>query len=386
MHLTTALEAQGRTSRNFWDLFLQNLNRYDDALIGDWLQIALGSDVSVKDFPSWFSTQLDDVGLTGHFGTPPSIADLISSLLDYREISTILDPACGTGGLLQAVIQRSGEHALTYGLESDNEAAAWAVLRFIVCGFHNVIVKARDAFMDQTRSSATEPTTFDAVVLNPPFGKVFDARSVSELIKQWGNEVWSRNSRVSSESAYVHLAFQRLSARGTAAIVVPLGFLVRGAADERLREQLIKENAIDGVIGLPGRLFGPGATIDAAILVLCKRNQNSVKKAVFFIDARELAQRQANRWVLTNETVSSLTKIFNEHQAIPGLSELVPEEELASQSFSLSPARYVMQVSADLRADPLERRKRIDALDEHYAALREEYEALRIELSGMNSG
>lgn len=53
---------------------------------------------------------------------------------------------------------------------------------------------------------------------------------------------------------------------GRVAFLVPHGMLFRGGSESRVRQQLIEENLLDAVIGLPANLFTT-AGIPVAILV-----------------------------------------------------------------------------------------------------------------------
>ena len=54
---------------------------------------------------------------------------------------------------------------------------------------------------------------------------------------------------------------------GRIAVIVPHGVLFRGGAEGKIRQQILKENIVDAVIGLPAGLFQTTG-IPVAILVL----------------------------------------------------------------------------------------------------------------------
>src|SRR5262249_57643108 len=66
---------------------------------------------------------------------------------------------------------------------------------------------------------------------------------------------------------------------GRVGVVVPHGVLFRGGSEGLIRQRLIEENLLDGVIGLPANLFF-GVGIPAALLFL-RRSRADTK--VFFI-------------------------------------------------------------------------------------------------------
>lgn len=72
-----------------------------------------------------------------------------------------------------------------------------------------------------------------------------------------------------------HMIYHMDETDGRVAVLLPLGVLFRGGAEEEIRKYLIKDlNRLDAVIGLPANLFH-GASIPVVVLVLkSKRNGN----------------------------------------------------------------------------------------------------------------
>jgi type I restriction-modification system DNA methylase subunit len=365
--------------RPFTQHSLMNLERDEPQIVRKWLQLVLETNWDESAFPGWFSSKVDELGLTSYFGTPTSLSQLICYLFNENAVNTILDPACGTGSLLQVAAEHFGRDIALDGIELNSEAVAWATVRFLIGGYQNVKITSGDA-LGQDWSNLENFRKYDLVLANPPFGVALDPNSVSIITRYWRDSVWNPHNRLSSETAYVYLAFRSLSASGAAAIVVPNGFLVRGGADERLRELLIRENVVDSVIGLPARIFGPGATIDAAVLILKKQRVDRGLSEVLFLDARELAQRNGGRSILNDETIANIAEIVKNREIVDSISQLASNEMLANRSFSLSPAHYVKQAPSVTRTDPLERRSRIDELEERYVSLLQEYETIRTNL------
>ena len=103
-------------------------------------------------------------------------------------------------------------------------------------------------------------------VANPPFS-----------LNKWGaedaeadiyNRFWrSLPPKSKGDYAFIsHMVEAALEKQGRVSVVVPHGVLFRGGAEGRIRQQLIEENLLDAVIGLPGNLF-PTTSIPVAILV-----------------------------------------------------------------------------------------------------------------------
>src|SRR2546423_11597975 len=85
---------------------------------------------------------------------------------------------------------------------------------------------------------------------------------------------------------------------GRVGVIAPHGVLFRGGAEGKIREQLIKENLLEAVIGLPANLFF-GTGIPAAILIFNKGKADN--KYVLFIDASREYQEGKNQNRLRTE-------------------------------------------------------------------------------------
>ena len=71
--------------------------------------------------------------------------------------------------------------------------------------------------------------------------------------------------------AFLLHILKSLKSTGKGAIILPHGVLFRGNAEARIRENLIKQGYIKGIIGLPANLFY-GTGIPACIIVLDKES------------------------------------------------------------------------------------------------------------------
>lgn len=72
---------------------------------------------------------------------------------------------------------------------------------------------------------------------------------------------------------------------GIVTIVLPHGVLFRGGSEADIRKNLILNNHIDTIIGLPPNIFF-GTGIPTIIMILKRRDQNT-KNDILFIDAKD---------------------------------------------------------------------------------------------------
>ncbi|MGZ9724347.1 N-6 DNA methylase [Rhizobium miluonense] len=370
-------ERRGGIEISVIDYLFPNLNQLESGIGSGWLKLALG-EWPLNGFAEWFHTKLYQLKIGWYHGTPPSVDRVISSLFSGTNFATIYDPACGTGGLLHAIAVERGKSTLLFGQEEIGEVWAWAKLRFWVSDLDADLRSGNtlknDAFREFERTRL-----FDLVVSNPPFGAQIAFRDISPWT-HYSALMGDLPNRVSSEVAYVNKIYDSLRDGGIAAIIVPNGLLFRAGLDERLRESLIKRDAIEAVIGLPARLFAPSTAIEAAILVLNKRKADQRRDHVLFLDARDLGQRDSARVALPDAAIEQISTAYREWKTEQGFSEVVALQDLTAEAFSLSPSRYVQPAPTQTTVSFSDRRILINELDQRCADLQQEYETLRIKL------
>jgi type I restriction-modification system DNA methylase subunit len=358
---------------------LSGLSSVAASVLAGWLEIASGSGPS-EGFAEWFAAKLDELGLAYQYDTPSSLSRLVASLFAGRSPSTIFDPACGTGGLLAAMAEQFGQ-ATFLGQEINSEAYAWARLRFLVLGLRNVELALGNPLIDQAFDRLQPRNGFDLILTNPPFGRLADPSRTPLRPHRPKNLSVELSGRLSSEATYIKKIVGSLSSSGVAAVIVPNGFLSRGGADQKLREALVGNDAVQAIVGLPERLFAPGTAIETAILILDREKPDHQKGRVLFVDVRRLGRRHGNRVVLDDDTAERIKSSYSEWQDEEGFSQIVSFEGLDPKSFSFSPALYVKQPTRTTKMSPDDQRSRIVELEARYAMLCQEYEAVRSRLA-----
>jgi type I restriction enzyme M protein len=120
-------------------------------------------------------------------------------------------------------------------------------------------------------------------------------------------------------------------------VVVPHGVLFRASAEGKIRKQLIEENLLDMVIGLPEKLFY-GTGIPAAILVFRKNKKDN---NVLFIDASREYQDGKNQNFLRDEDIKKVLDTAKARESVDKYAYLATFEEIRENDFNLNIPRYV---------------------------------------------
>lgn len=305
----------------------------------------------------------------GEFYTPPEVSQLMALLVDPQEGDDICDPTCGSASLLmkcgQLIRKRNNcrKYAL-YGQEAIGSTWALAKMNMFLHGEDNHRIEWGDTIRNpKLLDSDALLKHFDIVVANPPFS-----------LEKWGhdgaaNDKFKRFRRgvppkTKGDYAFIlHMIETMKPGTGRMAVVVPHGVLFRGAAEGAIRKQLIDENLLDVIIGLPEKLFY-GTGIPAAVLVFRKKKKDD---KVLFIDASRDYQDGKNQNILRDTDLERILATCRKRESVDKYAYLASPAEIAENDYNLNIPRYV---------DTFEEEEEIDLM-----ALRAEREKLKAELA-----
>ena len=212
---------------------------------------------------------------------------------------------------------------------------------------------------------------FDVVTANPPFS-----------LDKWGhddasNDPYGRFRRgippkTKGDYAFISHMIETLKPEsGRMGVVVPHGVLFRASSEGKIRQQLIEENLLDTVIGLPEKLFF-GTGIPAAILIFKKHKTDN---NVLFIDASRDFKSGKNQNQLTDDNIQKIIDTYKARENVEKYAYLASFDEIKENDFNLNIPRYV---------DTFEEEAEIDlvAVRTERVQLKNELQTLETEMEG----
>lgn len=217
---------------------------------------------------------------------------------------------------------------------------------------------------------------FDIVTANPPFS-----------LDKWGHEDASSDPygrfrrgvppKTKGDYAFISHMIETLKPAtqgkqgGRMGVVVPHGVLFRASSEGKIRQQLIEENLLDTVIGLPEKLFF-GTGIPAAILLFKKQKAD---KNVLFIDASREYKSGKNQNQLTPDNIQKIIDTYKARESVDKYAYLASFDEIKENDFNLNIPRYV---------DTFEEEAEIDlvAVRTERVELKNELNTLEAEMEG----
>lgn len=310
----------------------------------------------------------------GEFYTPAAVSKLLAQLADPKPGETICDPACGSGSLLIRAAEAVGhKNFALFGQEVNG--ATWALARM------NMFLHAQDGADIEWCNTLTGPALlegdrlrkFDVIVANPPFS--LDKWGADEAEKDQFNRFW-RGVPPKSKGDYAFITHMIEIARrksGRVAVIVPHGVLFRGGMEGKIRKQLIEENLLDAVIGLPANLFTTTG-IPVAILVFDRSREeggaNTDLDDVLFIDANKEFIPSKTQNVMEPENIGRILKTYRRRAITEKFSHRAPRSEIMENDYNLNISRYVDTFEPEEKINVAAVQQDIDRLEVELAEVR----------------
>lgn len=291
----------------------------------------------------------------GEFYTPHEVSQILAKIVtlnvkDTNEQFRVYDPTMGSGSLLLTVQKElpNGEKQGSvdfYGQELNTTTYNLARMNLMMHGvnYRNMELKRADTLDADwpfaEKNGIQTPLKFDAVVANPPYSQNWDIQNIDRekdtRFKGFGIAPASK-----ADYAFILHGIYHLDKTGAMAIVLPHGVLFRGASEGKIRKNIIQENLLDAVIGLPANLFY-GTSIPTCVLVFKGREARGNNKDILFIDASNEFEKGKNQNKLTEENIKNIINVYQNRKDVDKYAHVASLDEIKENDFNLNIPRYV---------------------------------------------
>lgn len=289
----------------------------------------------------------------GEFYTPHEVSVLISEIvadaLKTRKEIQIYDPTSGSGSLLINIGSSVAKH-----MDDENNIKYFAqelkkntynltrmnlVMRGILPS--NIHTRNGDTleedwpYFDENDPVGTyNPLYIDAVVSNPPYSQKWDSEN-KESDPRYAR--FGLAPKTKADYAFLLHDLYHLKPDGIMTIVLPHGVLFRGGEEGEIRKNLIEQNHIDTIIGLPANIFF-GTGIPTVILVLKQQRENT---DILIVDASKGFVKVGKNNKLRASDIKKIADTVIKRETLPKYSTIVSRETIRENEYNLNIPRYV---------------------------------------------
>lgn len=289
----------------------------------------------------------------GEFYTPHEVSLLMSEIvanhLKDRTKIKIYDPTSGSGSLLinigtcAAHYMGSASHIKYYAQELKENTYNLTRMNLIMRGIlpDNIVTRCGDTleddwpyFDDNDKINTYEPLYVDAVVSNPPYSQSWNPtyKETDPRFSRFGLAPKGK-----ADYAFLLHDLFHLKRDGIMTIVLPHGVLFRGGEEGTIRKNLIEQNHIDAIIGLPANIFfGTGIP---TIIMLLKQHRNTTD--VLIIDASKGFIKKGKNNVLRACDIKKISDVVCSRVTLDKFSKVVSRNEIRANGYNLNIPRYV---------------------------------------------
>lgn len=337
------------------------------------------------DIYEYLLSKLTTAGINGQFRTPRHIIDAMIELIAPQPIEVICDPSCGTAGFLARTMEylnrvhSSPEGTFTdedgnlhysgdllepyrqhinsemfWGFDFDTTMLRVSSMNMMLHGVNDANIRYQDSLSKSIKEHypRQEENFFDVVLANPPFKGSLDETNTNP-------DVLGLVKTKKTELLFVAHILRSLKLGGRAAVIVPDGVLFGSSkAHQQLRQELLDNNQLEGIVSLPSGVFKPYAGVSTAILIFTK---GGTTERVWFYDLQAdgyslddkrtelkgegsndlpdaIAQWKKYRMMVTgNISASTISTLFGDKRK---KAFVVPAEDIAANKYDLSINRY----------------------------------------------
>lgn len=298
--------------------------------------------------------------------TPQSVMDIIAGISTN---GCVRDVCAGIGGLSLAKYKNNPDVVLQLEEYSKN-AICFLLFNLVMNGVpalvieRNVLTKENitkykveinNQVPQIIKEVCIDEGTYkaDTIISNPPY-------SLSWVpVNDERFDGYKLAPKSKADYAFILDGIYSLKNNGTAVFILPHGVLFRGQAEGDIRQNLIKNNLLDAVIGLPSNLF-TNTGIPVCILVFKK---NRVNKDILFIDAQKGFVKDKSKNIMTSEHVLKVIDTYNNRSDIEKYSRKVSISEIEENDYNLNIPRYIDSFEPEEIPDAVQLAKELNEIN-----------------------
>lgn len=315
----------------------------------------------------------------GEFYTPAQVSKLLAKLLNPQPGDRIIDPTCGSGSLLIKLSKQVGSNNFSlFGQEINGSTWALARMNMFLHEIDDATIEWGDTLNNPKLLEEDSLLKGNIVGANPPFSldKWGADNAISDQFTRFHRGIPPKSK---GDYAFIsHMIESTYQDTGRVGVILPHGVLFRGSSEGKIRKQLIEENLLEAVVGLPANLFY-GTGIPACILIFNRAKGDN--KDVLFIDASQGYESGKNQNRLRDSDIKKIVETYQAFQSVNSLSgeegKILEEkyayratiQEIDENEYNLNIPRYVDTFEEEEPVDISATQQNINELKQELAAV-----------------
>lgn len=281
------------------------------------------------------------------------LAEGCNDIFDDLKVITILDQACGTGGMLSTsdnFIRRFNKSAevILFGQEINPESYAICLGEMLIKGQSAKNIR----YQDTMKADCFKDKKMRFVIENPPFGQAWGGKDAGEGVENAVNNEYNKGfdgrfgaglpSTGDMQLLFIQSAIDKMDdENGRGAIIQNGSSLFSGgtsSGESQIRRYLLENDYIESIIGLPTDLFY-NTSITTYIWVLSKNKREERKGKVQLIDASSMCHKLRKslgkkKNEITNEDMDKITKLYADFEK-NDFSKIYDNKEFIYQEYTV---------------------------------------------------
>jgi len=345
-------------------------------------EIPMDSRDTKGDLYEYMLSKIASAGQNGQFRTPRHIIELMVAMSRPTRSDVICDPACGTCGFLVAAGEylrdhdkalftdadalRHFHHGMFQGYDFDNTMLRIGSMNIALHGIEGADISYKDSLSEGVAGDAE---AYSLVLANPPFAGSLDKETTAkDLLRVVDTK--------KTELLFMALFLRQMQVGGRAAVIVPDGVLFGSSkAHKALRQMLVEDQKLDGIVNLPSGVFRPYAGVSTAIVFFTRTESGGTEHVWFYDMVADGQSLDDKRTLLVPEEKqgpwADLTEAEHAKNNLPDVlarwderdgaeierarteqSFCVPKAEIAAAGYDLSINRYKEVVHEEIDHRP----------------------------------
>lgn len=306
-------------------------------------------------------------GTYAEYFTPQALSSAIAKILVHMsnvedKLYEIYDPSAGSGSLVLHLAHelgngKFGNKARVYTQDISQKSSRFLRINMLLNGLkeslENIIkgdTLTSPAHFKIKGDDTSGIKQFDFITSNPPFKTDFSSTR-DKIENDWKNtkrffagvpNVPNKDKdKMAIYLCFIQHILYSLKDGGKAAIVVPTGFITAKSSIERkIREQIIDNKWLRGVISMPSNIFANTGT-NVSVLFIDKTNSDG---EVLLMDASNLGEKikvgKNQKTVLSQEELDRIVNTFIEHKVEDDFTVSVTYDQIKEKNYSFAAGQY----------------------------------------------